>query len=314
MKPKIIIILGPTAVGKSTIALELAQKIGAEIVNADSQQVYRHMDIGTEKPSPADRAIIRHHIIDVVDPDEEFNVAMFCQLATASVNDISSRYRNIIVCGGTGLYLKALTRGLFVGPAQDMRVRESLKAEIEAHGLNSLYRRLEQIDPASTSWIHPNDRQRIIRALEVYELTDKPMSEWQNAHAFRERPYEALMIGLERERAELYDRINQRTEKMIETGLLDEVASLVENGYGLDLKPLRSLGYRHMGLVLKGELQLDQAVELMKRDTRRLAKRQLTWFRQDREIRWFHPDTERQGIREAVELFSLSQSKSPLVM
>jgi tRNA dimethylallyltransferase len=302
MKPKIIIILGPTAVGKSEIALELAQETHAEIINADSQQVYRHMDIGTEKPSQADREIVRHHVIDAVNPDEEFNVAMFCQLATASVTDIRSRGRNIIVCGGTGLYIKALTRGLFVGPAQDMRVREGLRAEIEAHGLGALYARLEQIDPAATSWIHPNDRQRIIRALEVYELTGKPMSEWQKAHAFAERPYDTFTVGLHRERAELYDRINRRSEKMIKEGLLDEVSSLVESGYGLDLKPLRSVGYRHMGLVLKGEMSLDDARELMKRDTRRLAKRQLTWFRGEDEIQWHHPN-DKENILRVVEEF-----------
>ena len=302
MKPKLIVILGPTAVGKSTVALELAQQIGAEIINADSQQVYRHMDVGTEKPSKADREVVRHHVIDVVNPNEEFNVAMFCQLATASVNDIGSRSRNIIVCGGTGLYLKALTRGLFVGPAQDMRVRESLKAEIETHGLNRLYRRLTQVDPVATSWVHPNDQQRIIRALEVYELTGKPMSQWQKAHGFGERPYDALMVGLDRERAELYDRINQRCDRMIETGLLDEVANLVQKGYGLDLKPLRSVGYRHMGLVLTGEMSLDDARELMKRDTRRLAKRQLTWFRGEDEVRWYHPN-DKEDMLTVVERF-----------
>jgi tRNA dimethylallyltransferase len=303
MKPKVIVILGPTAVGKSKIALELAQEIGAEIINADSQQVYRFMDIGTEKPSEMEREAVPHHVIDVVNPDEEFNVAMFCRLATASVTDIKRRGNNIIVCGGTGLYIKAFTRGLFLGPAQEPRVRASLKAELEAHGLNFLYNRLSEVDPAATSRIHPNDQQRIIRALEVYELTGKPMSEWQKAHGFAERPYETLTIGLDRERAELYERINRRCEKMIKAGLLDEVASLVEKSYGLDLKPLRSVGYRHMGLVVTGEMSLGEALELMKRDTRRLAKRQLTWFRQDREIRWLHPETEQQGIREAVGLF-----------
>jgi len=302
VKPKIVVILGPTAVGKSKIALELAQTINAEIINADSQQVYRYMDIGTEKPSQADRELVRHHVIDVVNPDEEFNVAMFCQLATADVTDIKSRGRHVIVCGGTGLYIKAFTRGLFVGPAQDAGVRADLKAELEAHGLDFLYNRLTLVDPVATSWIHPNDQQRIIRALEVYELTGKPMSEWQKAHGFGERPYEALTIGLDRERAELYDRINRRCEKMAEAGLLDEVASLVDNAYGLDLKPLRSVGYRHMGLVLKNEMSLDEALELMKRDTRRLAKRQLTWFRGEDGIQWHHPN-DKEKIVAAVQRF-----------
>jgi tRNA dimethylallyltransferase len=300
MKPKIIVILGPTAVGKSAVALDLAQEIGAEIVNADSQLVYRYMDIGTGKPSKAERERVPHHVIDVVNPDEEFNVAMFCELAATSVDDIERRGRAIIVCGGTGLYIKALARGLFVGPAQDMSIRAALKAEIEGRGMNSLYRRLEQIDPPATSWIHPNDRQRIIRALEVYEITGKRMSEWQKEHAFGERPYETLMIGLDRERKELYEQINQRCERMIAEGLLEEVSSLAERGYALDLKPLRSVGYRHMGLVLKGEKPLEEALELMKRDTRRLAKRQLTWFRGDKEIQWHHPN-DKAKIAAAVE-------------
>ncbi|HUK39574.1 MAG TPA: tRNA (adenosine(37)-N6)-dimethylallyltransferase MiaA [Candidatus Acidoferrales bacterium] len=302
MKPKIILVIGPTAVGKSKMALGLAQEIGAEIINADSQQVYRYMDIGTEKPSEAERELVRHHIIDVANPDQEFNVAMFCRLAEESIRDIESRGRNVIVCGGTGLYIKALTRGLFVGPAHDSLIRARLKEELETHGLGALYHRLVGVDLAATSRIHPNDQQRIMRALEVYELTGKPMSEWQEAHGFGERPYETLTVALDRERAELYDRINQRCEKMIEAGLLDEVAGLVKKGYGLDLRPLKSVGYRHMGLVLKGEMLLDEAVELMKRDTRRLAKRQLTWFRGVDEIHWYHPNDKAQ-IDSSVERF-----------
>jgi tRNA dimethylallyltransferase len=302
MKPKIVIVVGPTAVGKSKIALDLAQEIGAEIINADSQQVYRYMDIGTEKPSKAEREMIRHHVIDVVNPDEDFNVAIFCRLAAASVRDTKNRGQNAIVCGGTGLYIKALTRGLFVGSAQNPRVRANLKNELAAHGLNYLYNQLVTVDPAATSRIHPNDRQRIMRALEVYELTGKPVSEWQEAHGFGERPYETLTIGLDRERPELYERINERCDKMIKAGLLDEVESLVEKGYGLDLKPLRSVGYRHMGLVLRGEMPLDEAVELMKRDTRRLAKRQLTWFRGMDEIHWYHPN-DKTEIVAAVKRF-----------
>jgi tRNA dimethylallyltransferase len=303
MKPEIVLVVGPTAVGKSKIALELAQEIGGEIINADSQQVYRYMDIGTEKPSKAEQEMVRHHIIDVVNPDQEFNAAIFCRLAAASITDIESRGSNAIVCGGTGLYIKALTRGLFVGPAQDARIRASLKEELETHGLNFLYNRLVNVDPAATSRIHPNDQQRIMRALEVYELTGKPMSEWQEAHGFGDQPYDTLTIGLDRERTELYERINHRCDKMIKAGLLDEVTGLVEKGYGLDLRPLKSVGYRHMGLVLKGEMSLDEALELMKRDTRRLAKRQLTWFRGVNEIHWYHPN-DKAEIIAAVERFS----------
>ncbi len=303
MKPKLVVVLGPTAVGKSDVALELALHMNGEIINADSQQVYRQMDIGTAKPSTKLRQKIPHHVIDVVDPDEEFNVARYRELATASIHDIRRRGKQAIVCGGTGLYIKALTRGLFLGPAQDAGIRAALTLEAHGHGLRSLYERLEQIDPSATSWIHPNDRQRIIRALEVYELTGKPMSEWQKGHAFGETPFNTLKIGLDRQRAELYDLINQRCDQMIEAGLVDEVKGLFAQGYSLDLKPVCSVGYRHMGLFLMGKMSLEQAVFLMKRDTRRLAKRQLTWFRSDREIRWFQPGAERAKIKHVVQEF-----------
>jgi tRNA dimethylallyltransferase len=303
MKPKIVVVLGPTAVGKSDIAMEVALQMNGEIINADSQQVYGQMNIGTAKPSTELREKVAHHVIDVVDPDEEFNVARYRELATASIHDIRKRGKQAIVCGGTGLYIKALTRGLFLGPAQDPGIRAALTLKAHGHGLRSLYERLEQIDPSATSWIHPHDRQRIIRALEVYQMTGKPMSEWQKGHAFGETPFTTLKIGLDRQRAELYDRINQRCDQMIEAGLIDEVRGLFEQGYGLDLKPLCSVGYRHMGLFLMGKMSLEEAVFLMKRDTRRLAKRQLTWFRSDREIRWFHPGGERAEIKHVVQEF-----------
>jgi tRNA dimethylallyltransferase len=303
MKPKLVVVLGPTAVGKSDVALELAMHLDGEIVNADSQQVYRGMNIGTAKPSIELREKVPHHVIDVADPDEEFNVARYRELASSSIHDIRQRGKHAIVCGGTGLYIKALTRGLFSGPAQDPSVRAALSREVEGHGLRSLYERLEQIDPAAMSWIHPNDRQRIIRALEVYELTGKPMSEWQRGHAFGEVPFITLKVGLDRHRAELYDLINQRCDQMIEAGFVDEVRSLLQQGYSLDLKPLRSVGYKQLASFLMGRLSLEEAVFMMKRDTRRLAKRQLTWFRSGGEIYWFHPDGDRTKIRHLVQGF-----------
>jgi tRNA dimethylallyltransferase len=302
VKPKLVIILGPTAVGKSEVALRLAESENGEIVNADSQQVYRHMDIGAGKPSKADRERVPHHLIDIVAPNEEFNAALFRRLATESIGQIHARERNVIVCGGTGLYLRALTHGLFEGPGQDPEVRQTLEQEIADGGLAILYKRLEGIDPAAGSTIHPNDRQRIIRALEVYQLTGKPLSEWQKAHGFQEDLFDILKIGLLRERAELYDLINSRTERMIKEGLLEEVRGLVARAFHLDLKPLRSVGYRQMGQVLRGTQSMEAALEEMKQETRHLAKRQLTWFRRDQEIRWFHPN-EKLTIIEAVKKF-----------
>jgi tRNA dimethylallyltransferase len=303
MKRKIVVVLGPTAVSKSDVAMGLALEMSGDIINADSQQVYRQMNIGTAKPSRRECETVPHHLIDIVDPDEEFNVARYRELATAAIHEIQRKAKQAIVCGGTGLYIKALTRGLFVGPAQDAKIRAVLTLEASVNGLRALFERLERVDPSATSWIHPNDRQRIIRALEVYQLTGRPMSEWQKQHGFNEGPFETLKIGLFRERTELNELIDQRCDRMIENGLVDEVKDLCEKGYGLDLKPLRSVGYKHVGWFLQGQMTLKEAVFLMKRDTRRLAKRQLTWFRSDDEIRWFHPQAERAKIRDVVKQF-----------
>lgn len=301
MKPKILVILGPTAVGKSELALTLAERLNGEIVNADSQQVYRYMDIGTGKPAPADRQRVRHHLLDVVNPDEEFNAAMFRHLASETILQITERRRLPIVCGGTGLYLKALTRGLFEGPGQDVELRAQLEKEIAEHGLSPLYRRLVDIDPTVVSTIHPNDRLRTMRALEVFHLTGKPISQWQEEHRFADQPFDVLKIGLNRERAQLYDRINRRSAAMVEAGFLDEVRGLVARGYSLDLKPLGSVGYAQMGKVISGALTLDAGLEEMQRETRHLAKRQLTWFRADQEVRWFEP-------RQAEEILAVAKT------
>jgi tRNA dimethylallyltransferase len=302
MKPKLVILLGPTAVGKSELALELADKINGAIVNVDSQQVYRYLDIGTGKPSKAERERVAHFMIDVVDPDEEFNAALYRRLASECIAQIHRRNQNAIVCGGTGLYLKALTKGLFEGPGQNSEMRQVLEQRIETEGLASLYRELLQIDASVAATLHPNDRLRTIRALEVYHSTGKRLSDWQKEHAFHEQPFDLLKIGLNRERGELYDLINRRSERMVEAGFLDEVRGLVTKGYSLSLKPLSSVGYRQMGQVMRGLQDLPAALEDMKQETRRLAKRQLTWFRADGEVRWFHPE-QRSAIIDAAKNF-----------
>lgn len=302
-KPKLIVVLGPTAVGKSSTALRLAETLDGEIINADSQQVYRQLNIGTGKPSPADRGRIRHHLVDVVNVDEDFNAALFRRLAAEAVAQVQGRGKAAIVCGGTGLYLKALTRGLFEGPGSDASIRRQLDAEIAARGLADIYRELESIDPGVGSVIHPNDRQRIVRALEVYRLTGKPLSAWQRAHGFGERPFDALQIGLRRERQELYGLINRRSEAMIAAGLLDEVRAVVAQGFSLELKPLQSVGYRQMGDVIRGLSGLQEAVSQMQQETRRLAKRQITWFGGDPDIRWFHPEAQIKEILDVAEAF-----------
>jgi tRNA dimethylallyltransferase len=303
MKPKIAIVLGPTAVGKSEIALDLAEKVHGEIVNADSQQVYRYMNIGTGKPSKADRERVAHHLIDIVNPDEDFNVALYRRLANHRIDEIHKRGGRVIVCGGTGLYLKALTQGIFTGPGPNHALRKRFESQIHEGGLAPLYQLLVDIDPSVTATIHPNDRQRIIRALEVYETTGRPLSVWQKEHSFHEQPFEVLKIGLLRGRSELYDLINRRSEAMVRDGLLDEVQALVARGYGLALKSLCSVGYRQMGEVIRGMKNLPEALQEMKQETRHLAKRQLTWFRRDPAIRWFHPQEQQRQIAELVTAF-----------
>ena len=303
MKTKVVIVLGPTAVGKSELALAAALKTGAEIVNADSQQVYRYMNIGTWKPSQEVRQKVPHHLIDIVEPDEEFNAALFREKATEIIRDIDRRKNHALVCGGTGLYIKALTHGIFIGPARDEQLRASLASEAEKNGLGSLYKRLRELDPQAAAAIHPHDRVRIVRALEVYALTGKRLSQWQREHGFKESWCETLKIGLERARDELYALINRRCEEMFSLGLIEEVESLVRRGYDFEHKAMQSIGYRHAGLYLRGAVSLSEALELMKRDTRRFAKRQLTWFRADREIRWFHPERDRDEILESITAF-----------
>lgn len=303
MKPKLIIILGPTGVGKSEVAIEVALEAGGEIINADSQQVYRYMDIGTGKPAPEQRRKVPHHLIDIVDPDEEFNAALFREMALKNAEEVWSRGKKVLLCGGTGLYIKAVTHGLFVGPSKDPEIRKRLEEEARDKGLGTLYERLSKVDPAALSSVHPNDRQRIIRALEVFELTGKQMSQWQREHGFKESPFDTLKIGLEREREELYAMINRRCEEMVAHGLVEEVKGLVDRGFSLELKPMQSVGYRHVGLHLSGAMSLEEALSLMQRDTRHLAKRQLTWFRADKDIRWFHPERDRKEILDTVRGF-----------
>ena len=283
--------------------MDLALELSAEIINADSQQVYRHMDIGTGKPTAEQRQRVPHHLIDIIGPDGEFDAAVFRRLAIERAKEIWAQKKRVIVCGGTGLYIRALTHGLFIGPSRDPAIRQRLEAEAEQKGLGALYERLREVDPDATAAIHPNDRQRIIRALEVFELTGKRMTHWQREHAFREGPFELFKIGLNRDRQELYDLINKRCAAMVERGLVEELRGLVEKGYRLELESLQSIGYRHMGLYLRGLMSIDEAIALMQRDTRRLAKRQLTWFRADKDIRWFHPEEGRAEIHRAARLF-----------
>lgn len=286
-KPKIIAVVGPTASGKTSLALKLAKNFQGEIISADSVQVYRGLDIGTAKPSLEERRLIPHHLIDILDPDQDYSAALFRKQADEIIHGLHKRQTPVFVAGGTGLYLKALTRGLFNGPASNSKLRTILNKQAEAEGSEYLHCQLKNIDPQAASRIHPRDALRIIRAIEVYAQCNQPISSLQGGHGFQEKPYEVLKIGLTLEKNELYRRIEARTEEMIKKGWVEEVRSLLHKGYHPRLKSLQSIGYKQIVSYLSGEVNLPEAVDLIKRDTRHYAKRQITWFKADAEINWF---------------------------
>ena len=288
-RPRVILIVGPTGVGKTEAALALAERLGAEIVSADSMQVYRYMDIGTAKPTAAQRRRRPHHLLDVVDPDQDFNAALYRVRAMEALEGVWARGRAALVAGGTGLYVKALTRGLFAGPARDPALRADLERAVADHGLGHLFERLRRVDPEAAERIHHRDRVRIVRALEVFHGTGKPLSRWQREHGFGDRSFDVLGVALERPRAELYERIDRRCERMMTEGLLDEVRDLLGRGYAPGLRSMQSVGYRQAVQCLTGRVSEGEALSSMQQATRRLAKRQLTWFRADPGLRWMHP-------------------------
>lgn len=284
----LIVLVGPTAVGKSAIALALAESMGGEIIAADSMQAYRGLDIGTAKPGVDERRRVPHHLLDLVDPDQSFTAFDFAQLASTAIADIRTRGRLPILVGGTGLYIRALFHGLFDGPGENTLLRETLYQEAAQVGSSTLHRRLELLDPAAATAIHPNDLLRIVRALEVHALSGRPISILR-AEAYRNHrliPAPVLQFGLDQNRQELYQRIEARVEVMMERGLVREVTTLLDQGYDPALRPLRAIGYRHIIGYLQGRTGLDDAVSSLKRDTRRYAKRQLTWFRHEDGIEW----------------------------
>ncbi|MDE0299812.1 MAG: tRNA (adenosine(37)-N6)-dimethylallyltransferase MiaA [Candidatus Poribacteria bacterium] len=281
-----IFILGPTAIGKTEIALPLAQRINAEIVSLDSRQLYRQMNIGTAKPTLAQRETIPHHVIDCVDIDQQFTVADYQRRFDKSLAEIRERHRRALVVGGAGLYFRAVVDGLFPGPSADFAIRERLRQEADGHGALALHERLHQCDPESAARIHPNNTVRVIRALEVFELTGKPISALQVQWKHPAPRYEFRSFGLDMPREQLYDRIETRADRMMAIGLIEEVKGIIDAGYPSDCVALSSFGYKEIIDYLNGQLTLFEAVALLKQNTRRFAKRQLTWFRSDTRIEW----------------------------
>jgi tRNA dimethylallyltransferase len=252
-------------------------------------QIYKFMDIGTAKPTTEERARVVHHLVDFITPDQSFDAAQYAAAARAKIIELDQQHTTPIVVGGTGLYIKALLYGLFDERVSDPKIRDRLKSEAGEHGIRFLYERLCRLDPETANKLHPNDAYRILRALEVIEATGQTISEHHQKHGFFDRPFESLKIGLNMDRAILYERINRRVDAMISAGFLDEVKSLLARGYSANLKPMQSIGYRHMVDYIEDRLCWEECIRTLKRDHRRYAKRQLTWFRADPEIIWKEP-------------------------
>jgi tRNA dimethylallyltransferase len=285
LKP-VVALVGPTAVGKSAVGLRVAQALGTEVLAADSRQVYRGMDIGTDKPTPEERRAVPHRLIDLVDPDQPFNVGLYRQHAADEIARLHRQGKLPLVVGGTGLYVRGLLRGLCEGPPADWTMRARLEEEARSQGAESLYLKLADVDPVAAQRLHPHDQVKIIRALEVHAYMSRTISGIHGAHRFADSPYAALMIGLLRERGELYRRIEERVDGMLARGLREETHRLLDRGYRPHLSAMRGVGYKQMAGYLLGDHDYEEAVRLLKRDTRRYAKRQLTWFRAEPAIHW----------------------------
>jgi tRNA dimethylallyltransferase len=281
-RTRVLAIVGLTGAGKTRLACEVARASGAEVIGADSMQVYRGMDIGTAKPSRELRAEIPHHAIDVADPDDPMSAGRYALLARAAATAIAARGRPIVICGGTGLYLRAFAGGLAPGLASD----PALRRELEARPTDELRRELERVDPAAARRIHPRDRVRTVRALEVARAGGLAISLRHAGHGFADRPFEVRWLGLELARDALWRALRARTEQMFAAGLVDEVRALHARGYGPALRPLQSIGYRQAATVLEGRASEAEAVEATFVATRRYARRQRTWFRAEREVEW----------------------------
>ncbi|OGQ05444.1 MAG: tRNA (adenosine(37)-N6)-dimethylallyltransferase MiaA [Deltaproteobacteria bacterium RIFCSPLOWO2_12_FULL_44_12] len=286
---RIIIICGPTGVGKSKVALAIAKKLNAEIVSADSQQVWKELDIGTAKPSPQALQEVPHHLIDVATPGEHFDVSRYVELADQAIADIIKRGKLPLVVGGAGMYIRVLLYGLCEAPPQDKEIRKRLLEQAKEEGLAVLFEKLRTLDPETSRTLHPNDTTRIVRALEVYELAGKPLSQFQKSHRFQKPRYEASQIGIACDRKILHHKIEQRTDWMIANGWTEEVRELLKF-YSSDCQALRSIGYKQIVSHLKGAISLEEALDDIKKQTRAFAKRQLTWFRADKLIQWTQPE------------------------
>lgn len=298
----LVVLLGPTAVGKSAAGVHVAKRYGTEILTADSRQVYRGMDIGTDKPSIDERHGVPHRLIDLVEPDEVFNTGRYRREALVEIERAFGEGRLPFVVGGTGLYIRTLVRGICEAPQADPEIRKELFRIVQAQGRDGLYAELVRVDPVTAAKLHPNDESKVIRALEVYRLSGVPLSSLQTRHAFQDTAFAALLIGLQRPKECLYHRIEARIDWQLFHGMIEETRALLAKGYGRELGSMKGLGYRHIAAHLAGEYDEAEMVRRFKQDTRHFAKRQITWFRKEPGIVWLpveeHESTE--GIADRV--------------
>ena len=307
-KPKVLVVVGPTASGKTALGVALAQKLNGEIISADSMQIYKYMNIGTAKVTAEEMQGIPHHLVDCVLPNEEFSVAKFKEMALDAIETILAKGKLPIVIGGTGLYINSLTLPWdFQKKDSDEEIRWRLTAEAEILGREALYERLKSVDPATAEIVHPNNLNRVIRALEIYELTGKPKSYFDEETKKKEVPYDYVILGLDWEREILYNRINRRVDLMIGDGLIDEAKMLIERGYDWNLTALKAIGYKELKPYLEGESALEEVVTVLKRDSRHYAKRQMTWFRKDDRIHWLKMSEDKELASQLHESLKLIQ-------
>jgi len=279
------VIVGPTSSGKTAVALAIADLLPVEIISADSRQVYRYLDIGTAKPSAAERARVPHHFIDIIDPDEEFSAGRFGDEGRRVIDVVFARGRTPVIVGGSGLYIKSLVDGLFEGPGADPEFRDALQARLDRGELGALVEELHRVDPEAARRIDPTKPRRVVRALEVHHVTGRPLSDLQTEQKIR-IDFEALFFGLKWERQELYDRINRRCDAMLSSGLVDEAAALERRGFSRSLNALNTVGYKEAFAFLHGEIAREEMLSQFSQNSRRYAKRQMTWFRRDARVRW----------------------------
>jgi len=304
--PKLVILLGPTACGKSDLAFKLAGDFGFEIISADSLQIYKHFDVGTAKPAVETLSSIPHHLIDIVKPDCEFNAGLFRKSATQVIDILLTKNKKILVVGGTYLYVRVLTEGLIEGVEPDSNYREQLRTQQYLYGNGYIYNELKKIDPQSAERIEENDYVRIERALEVYHLTGIKMSQLQKQHSFSEKQYDVFKIGIDIEREILKNIIEIRLDKMLKDGFTDEIIKLRDMGYDKTLKPMQSIGYKEINDYLDGLISFENAKEKIIINTRRLAKRQMTWLRRDKDIRWYElPDAYARVVDDLKQFYQM---------